>query len=237
MDAATPEAQVEALRADRLAGKVGDVEFFSKMDMLGPKLGQSTPTAPATAHQAQQQLAQLLERRQSGKVGDVEFHAEMERLGEKAHPAADPFEAMRDEIMAPAAPHEYQFAHEPGADLTGERLEWDTALRAAFSDAGLPKHLGGAINAAANVVLRKLMDAAPEIQAAHVATFHTQMRQIWGDAYEARREAVASYVDEWKKGDKVLGAFVDEMPWILADVTIANALWSMVEHRQRRPRR
>lgn len=234
MDVATPEAQVEALRADRMAGKVDERTFFARMDELGPKLGQSNPAAPATADQAQQQLAQLLERRSAGKVGDVEFHAEMSRLGETAHPPADPFERMRDEIMAPAQPHEFQLAQEPGTELTGDRLEWDTQLRAAFADAGLPKHLGRALHQSADLLLHKLGDAAPEVREAYLSTFRQQMEQLWGEAYVERSAAVVEFVAEVAKKHPAIADLVDEMPWVLADATVANALWTVAEYRHRK---
>lgn len=238
MDVATPEAQVEALRADRMAGKVDERTFFARMDELGPKLGQAAPPgAPATADQAQREVAQLLERRSTGKVGDVEFHAEMSRLGEKAHPPADPFEAMRDEIMAPAAPHEYQFAQEPGVELTGDALAWDTQLRAAFADAGLPKHLGRALHQSADLLLHKLGDAPPAVRDAHLSTFRDQMANLWGDAYVERSAAVVDFVADVAKKHPAIADLVDEMPWVLADATVANALWTHVEHQQRKARR
>lgn len=240
--APTAAAELQAARDARIAGRMNERDYFAIVERLGPQT-EVAPQAPAPpAAEAQARVQALRQQRIEGKVSDFEFHRQMATLGPAAAsetaPAtltmSDEFERQRDEIMAGARPQDYQFAYPPGADVKGEVLEFDSAIRSAMSDAGIPKHLGAPIFAAVDSLAGKFANASPQAVEAHVGSVSYQLRQAWGSEHAVRAQAVADLIAQMAEKHPRIGQLVDAAPWLLADVGIAQAPWNVIEHRTRK---
>lgn len=214
-------AQIEALRADRIAGKVSDHDFHERMQVLGPQWSPSAPAAPSTPTEAQQALADLQRRRTAGEVGDAEYRRQMDVLGPASTPEAElsaQAQADLDAAMTPPAdPAGYQFLNFSGDTPTQEEQQLEYAIRTAFHDAQIPRLIAEPLYATSQRLMDQISQATDKEAAIekHQGDVAQKMRTIWGSKFDARMKALDSWVNTIPGQ---VGEFLRTAPWALADV-------------------
>lgn len=97
----------------------------------------------------------------------------------------------------------------------------DTAFREAFADAGLTRHWGDQIARSALDVQRAVTDergvVSQERVQAHVARVEKRLRAEWGDAFDAKREAIDALLDEIADKHPAVAAVLDQAPHLVVD--------------------
>jgi hypothetical protein len=146
------------------------------------------------------------------------------------------FEQQRNEMMAPAQPHEYQISYPPAVVRDDAFIAFDSEVRNAFSAAGIPKHLGEPIFEAADRLSYELADAPQEIRQQRIEQTSAKLREMWGDQFRARLDAVDQIIAEAASHSETLGEIIDESPWLLADPAIWEFCDRVAQHRASKKR-
>jgi len=197
--------------------------------------------APVTKETARPALEQLRSERIANRVTDSDFSRRSEYLlrveaGEDVEaPTLYPtkeqqLEQGRDEAMAGANPAEYQLTYPPLFRLEGETLEFDTELRQFLSDAKVPAHLGAPIVERVESTIKRLGEMSPDDRDFQVEQFCGKLRERWGTDYKARTDAIADLLATASAKHERIGELIDAAPWLIADVAVAEWLWSVVEY-------
>lgn len=237
------EAELQAAREARIAGTMTQGDYLEVVERLAPKIEAAGAAPEPDRATAARMLDELRQRRIDGKVNASDYFREMDRLGaiaageEPGSVPADPFDRQIAEIMRPAAPGEYAFTYRNGPPANDSEAAADAALRVAFSDIGIPRHLGGPIHDAIAEGAARLASANEADRALHVERFQSFLRQQWGSDYDARQQAVSAFVVEAAERHPVIAKIVDDSPWLLADARVANYLWTIAEYQERMGKR
>ncbi len=238
----TPAAEISAARQARIDGTMNERDFHAVMERAGTQLNPGDSASDLkNAGMTAEVIHQLKHQRIAGAISELEYHRQMAQLGplmtgEAVPPQgnADPFERQIDEVMASAKPEDYHFSYATGSPSTPEALALDTDIRSAMSETGIPKQLGGPIVDAVKQVALHLEQATPAARDVHVEAFQSEMRKQWGADFDSRRDAVSALVAEMAEKRPGVAELIDSAPWLIADVRVANYLWTVAEHRARR---
>lgn len=238
MDGQTPAAEMQQLRDDRMAGRIGQDKYIAEVERLAPQV--KAPAPASTAPQARAELDALWERRRAGKVTEADYLTQVDRLAPLAAKDAPPTaqQTREQELQAaldpPASGDEYRFNYRNGAPYTPEGIESDRTLRAALKDAGVPVIWGGPIIDAIETNIAKLANATEQQVAQHLAETDRRLSQLFGSDRAARVAKIDEFIDALASKNPRLAAIAEKSPHLLVSAEMATYIDRVVQLRAAR---
>ena len=198
-----------------------------------------SPAAPATPQvTAQEQIEQLQRARADGKISDYQWRELQPQLtaliAEAANGLGDPMQEQLDAAMAPARSYDYKFPERP---MTDDQLSFDTEMRDALADFGVPRFAGDVLAQEVNRTFSQLKDAPPAKVEQHMLSASSALRRMWGASFEENLTLVDDYVATAASKYPVVNELLEKPAQVFGSAMLMDMLLTLARHRQNRATR